>query len=588
MESAKKALGLTKYFIALPPARHLAAMLLFGAIIGGALLGGLVGGWSNPSALLSGAGSAIIAVAVPSFGCALALSTLRRRVKLERALAIALLSSFVYMVFYLLAFALRTVYAAGFNLIFVGFGLSFLLWFSTLKFAFGLRRSAWLFAIAQMLAYTFFLIAGTSIYSGGVSDLLVRIGLAAVVFVGALYGLLFIASGPLKKNLGLSSPDVLSMFSSQWLYGEKDLEDAFDEMGETATTWVGVAEWRTPAGKMHWVVPYLHFGPFGNLGGSQFSFQIAQALKSQGTEVFVFHGTATHDLDPVSSSELAAVVGAARTAIAHLSPKPARFSLHEESSGDSTCYLLGINNYAIASFTRAPLSTEDVNLAIGWALMEKANAQYADSLVIDCHNAETGDVDYVEAGSPISFDMADALDKAMKSRSKAERLLAGWASEYPIHLPGVGSGGIKVACFGPRTSRPNFVVLLDSNGITQEARERLIESVSRTFVGDGMVEIYTTDTHQLNSIKGVFNPAGAEGIERLERIVLSLAKQAHAALAPASFDMKKERLSIKVLGPYQSAEIVSTLNSVVSVLRIAVPAALILSILALLWLLARL
>ncbi len=587
MESAKKALGLTKYFVALPPARYLAALLLFGSMIGGALLGGLVGGWSNPSALLSGAGSAVIAVAVPSFGCALALSALRRRVKLERSLAIALISSIVYMIFYLLSFALRTIHPAGFNLIFVGFGLSFLIWFAALKFAFGLNRSAWLFAIAQMLVYMCFLIAGTSLYSGGVSDLLVRVVLAAVVFVGALYGLLFIASGPLKKNLGLSSPDVLSMFSSQWLYGEKDLEEAFDEMGETASTWVGVAEWRTSAGKMQWVVPYLHFGPFGNLGGSQFSFQISQALHSQGIDVFVFHGTATHDLDPVSSSELAAVVGAARNAISHLSPKPARFHLREESSGDSTCYLMGINGYAIASFTRAPLSTEDVNLAIGWALMEKANARYTDSLVIDCHNAETGDVDYVEAGSPISLEMADALDKALQSKSKDERLLAGWASEFPINLPGVGSGGIRVACFGPRTSRPNFVVLIDSNGITQEAREKLIESVSHTFVGDGMVEVYTTDTHQLNSIKGVFNPAGAAGLDRLERIVLALARQAHAALAPASFDMKKERLSIKVLGPYQSAEIVSTLNSVVSVLRIAVPAALILSVLALLWLLAR-
>ena len=142
------------------------------------------------------------------------------------------------------------------GLLFVGFGVAFLLWLVILKFAFGLTRSSWLFAFAQLLGYTFFMMAGSSLYSNALTDTLIRVVLAAAVFVAALYGVLSIATGPLKRNLGLKSGDVLSGFSSQWLFGENDLEDTFDEIGEDVQTYVGMAEWRTKNGSLRWVVAW--------------------------------------------------------------------------------------------------------------------------------------------------------------------------------------------------------------------------------------------------------------------------------------------------------------------------------------------
>ncbi|VVB57457.1 Uncharacterised protein [uncultured archaeon] len=604
MESAKKALGITKYFVSLPSAKQLAALLLLIPMLAGALLAALSSGQIRPDSLVAGAGSALFIISLPSFIAAGALSLLRRRVQMPRALALALLSAIVYLAFYMLAVLLTPVSPAAFNLIFIGFGLAFFLWLSTLKFAFGLERSAWLFALAQAVGYSLFLIAGSTLYVGALSDVLLRVGLSAAVFVAALYGLLSLTSGPLKKNLGLKSSDVLSGFSSQWLYGEKDLEDTFEEIGEDVSTYVALAQFRTKQGTLQWVVPYVHFGPFGNLGGSQFSSLMARELASPGVENFIYHGTCTHDFDPVSTGQMQPLVAAVRAMGARLKPKNARFDLRRGSAGTSRCYWLGVNEDAILSFSRAPLSTEDVNFAIGCSLMHQAGAQARESMVIDCHNAETGDVDYVEPGSEVAFEMEDALASAMKEKRSARPMMAGWArtasqigkeetgagetrsgGDYES-ISGVGDGGVMATCLGGRSGPCAFFVLLDSNGITAGARERLLAAVQARHP-KCFAEVLTTDTHQLNSVRGVFNPAGAEEYEKLEAAVLEACEQAFERMQPAQFAMAKERVKVRVLGPYQSAEIVATLNSVMAVLKFSLPVALVAAVLLLLWILGH-
>ncbi len=581
MESAKTALGMTKYFVALPPAKHLLAMLILGTLLGGALLAWAREGSLEPISILTGAGSALVTFAIPSLIAAGALTFLRRRVTPRRALAVGLASAITYLIFALASSILGPIYPPAYNLLFVGFGVAFLLWLVTLKYAFGLTRSAWLFAFAQLLGYTFFILAGSSLYTEAISDVLIRVMLAAAVFVAALYGVLSIATGPLKRNLGLKSGDVLSGFSSQWLFGENDLEDTFDEIGESVQTYVGMAEWRTKNGALRWVVPYVHFGPFGNLGGSHFSYKMAEALSTPNTMAMVFHGTCTHDFDPVSSKQINALLAACQRMSAHFAFRPAKFSYKLGESGDSRAYLLSVNDCALPSFSRAPLSTEDVNFAIGCELMARAEAVYSNSMVFDCHNAETGDVDYIEPGSKESFEMLDALADAMKKGNGGKttktisnlQMLAGWTHSPAEEIGGIGDGGIKVSCFCAKgkESEPLFYILLDSNGIVASSRERLIEAVRGKFPHARFVEVLTTDTHQLNSVRGVFNPAGAQDAEALERVVVPLCEQAHKLLSPATFAMGKERVEVKVLGPYQSAEIVATLNSVVAVLKFALP-----------------
>lgn len=586
MQSAKKALGMTKYFVSLPSSRQLAGAMLLINILFGAATGFIASNSTDLNFAISGAATALAAIAFPSFICAIALSLFRRKVNLRRALALALVSNIIYLASIFAASASQTFLQESRNIIFVGFGFSFLAWLITLRFAFGLKRSCWLFAIFQMLLQALFLFAASTVLAESLDSILLKTILASFVFVGALYSILFLASGPLKKNLGLSSGDALSKFLSQWLYGDTELEDALDEMGEFSQTWIGTATFKTRHGRMQWIIPYFHFGPFGNLGASQFPSKIEAGVGGKGICTFVFHGTATHALDPVSSQSLHAVLQKCKEGLKSAKLEHAHYCIGFGRESDSFCRFFKINRNSFSFFSRAPLSTEDINLAVGWALMEKAK-DGGESLAIDCHNCETGEVDYIEPGSLQSAQMSDALDNAIKSTGLLAPMLAGWACAYPSNIHGIASGGIKIACFGSKSKKPSFFVLLDANGIVNEARERL-EGAIKSKYPESSVDICTSDTHELNAVKGVFNPVGEQDLERLETIILSLADEAHSKLSPCEFGMAKPRIILKVLGPYQSAEIVSTINAVISLLKVAVPVILLAAIFAAIWVLGNL
>jgi len=581
MEAAKEAISITKYFVSLPSVRVLLSAIILVSLIVGSIIGIVYSKTLGLTSIISGAGTSIFVIAVPSILCAGFLSLARRKVNFSRALAVSLASATCYSIFYLLSVAITP------NFIYAGFGLAFLIWFFTLKFAFGLTRSSWLFATLQMILHLFAILLASFLFEGALTDFVTRIVLATIIFILLMYSLLFVASGPLKKNLGISSSDAISMFASQWLYQEKEIEEAFDEMGEVASTWIGVARFTTKNGKMDWVVPYFHFGPFGNLGGAEFSSKIEAGLQNEPNKcTFVFHGTATHDLDPVASESINYVLDECKKAIKHIRLEPAHFSYRYGKSGDSKCHLLSINKDVMPAFSRAPLSTEDVNLAVGWALMENA-ADEGEALAIDCHNCEGEDVDYIEPGSPVAFEMLDALNGAKEQKKLMESLRVGWANEYPKEISGIASGGIKVACFASASQKQIFYILLDSNSILNSARERIIESVKNEFPKAICVEIFTTDTHELNAVKGVFNPAGTDHLIELEGLALDLCKKSYENLAGAEFGMVKRRIKLKVLGPYQSSEIVSTFNAVFSLLKIAVPIGLMGAIAAVLWILSE-
>ncbi len=582
MESAKEAVSITKYFVSLPHPKVLISFILLSALIFGALIGGLHLQKFDFESITFGSAMIVLVVAFPSIFTSVVLNISRRKVNFARALAVALLSCITYSFFYFLAiFFIR-------DFVYVGFGISFLVWLVILKFAFGLERSCWIFATLQSILHLGALIFASFLFAEAIEDSAIKIALSSLVFVFLLYSILFMASRPLKKNLGISSSDAISLFASQWLYQDNEIEDAFDEMGEIANTWVAVARFKTNVGVMDWVVPYFHFGPFGNLGGAQFSALIESRLKTHISNcTFVFHGTATHDLDPVKSDCLDYIIDNCNEAISEINLRPAYFSYRLGKKALESCHHMQINNDVIFAFTRAPQSTEDVNLAIGWALMENARLENGDSIAIDCHNCESEDVDYVEPGSKESFDMLDALENAKSQKRLMEAMRAGWACDYPKNISSVASGGIKVACFDSASHKPIFYVLIDSNSIIANAREKLIDAIKKQYSHARQVEIFTTDSHELNAVRGVFNPAGVDDYDELESAVLELAKKAHDNLSAVEFGMVKKRIKLKVLGPYQSSEIVSTFNAVFSLLKIAIPVGILGAVLATLWILTK-
>jgi putative membrane protein len=445
------------------------------------------------------------------------------------------------------------------------------------------------FATVQLLFNAVFFMAANGIaLSGDGLSILVKFYFASLVFLGGIYAYFYLINAPMKRNLGISGVDAIALFFSQWFYGERGLEDKLEDLGVEVEVPVAVASFEGKSGKALFVVPYVHFGPFGNLGGSEFCPRLSAALGGKWGNVFVFHGTVTHDFNPVSSDEFEPLLAAVKKAASSLEQKPAKASMAIARKGSAKIQLFSINGCAFASASRAPLTTEDLDFGIGLVLKEKALSSHEIAIVVDEHNAETGDITTVGPASPIANELFGAMDAALAKGGEKLPLHAGFASGS-AHLKSIGGNGLRVACF-LMGKELHAYLLFDANGIVPDFRDELIAKVKRRAAELGYAahpEIFTTDTHQVNNVRGVLNPVGKDDRAVLSELSLRLFAEAAGRLEPVKFAAAEERYRTMVFGPTNSIEIISTINSIVAFSKIAAPVMLLAATGLVLWLLTK-
>jgi len=564
-----KAVGLTGYFFALPPAH----VFLIGIVVF-ALLFGLAMNLSAYQGLDLVKQSAIdgsMLLAFPALLTAAVIKLMIRKMPLRRIVAVTFIGELVYGVAYLGSLILVGVNPLISELILlVGAALVFVLWYVIARLIFILKYRSILFAIMQLLFYLVFLF-NSHVFSLGASvESYAKFYVASFVLFGALYIFFLIINAPMKKNLGFSSTDAFSFFISQWLYQNKDLEKALEAVGSRVRTLVTVLGFRRKKGDILFVTPLVHFGPFGNLGGSEFTYLIAEALdKKHDSKTFVFHGTVTHDLNPVSSKQLDKIINACEECIADSEVKHGEVAFVRGREAECRAEGLVINDSAFIGLSRAPYVTEDVNLGLGLCLIKEAEKKADVAMVVDQHNAETGEITSFEPGDPVGYNYMKSVEFALAGKPKKTGLKIGISQRAP-ESPFIGKAGIKVAVV---SSSPEYViVLIDSNGVKPELNQTIVTRVKQAgkkLGKDWEVGVYTTDTHQMNRVKGVLNPLEAE--EQILLDIESCVKEAANDMADADFFSGKRWFDIDVLGAKQSIEIVSTVNSIVAVAKITLP-----------------
>jgi len=564
-----KAVGLTGYFFALPPAH----VFLIGIVVF-ALLFGLAMNLSAYQGLDLVKQSAIdgfMLLAFPALLTAAVIKLMIRKMPLRRIVAVTFIGELVYGVAYLGSLILVGVNPLISELILlVGAALVFVLWYVIARLIFILKYRSILFAIMQLLFYLVFLF-NSHVFSLGASvESYAKFYVASFVLFGALYIFFLIINAPMKKNLGFSSTDAFSFFISQWLYQNKDLEKALEAVGSRVRTLVTVLGFRRKKGDILFVTPLVHFGPFGNLGGSEFTYLIAQELdRKHDSKTFVFHGTVTHDLNPVSSKQLDKIINACEECIADSEVKHGEVAFVRGREAECRAEGLVINDSAFIGLSRAPYVTEDVNLGLGLCLIKEAEKKADVAMVVDQHNAETGEITSFEPGDPVGYNYMKSVEYALAGKPKRTGLKIGISQRAP-ESPFIGKAGIKVAIV---SSSPEYViVLIDSNGVKPELNQTIVTRVKeagKKLGKDWEVGVYTTDTHQMNRVKGVLNPLEAE--EQILLDIESCVKEAANDMADADFFSAKRWFDIDVLGAKQSIEIVSTVNSIVAVAKITLP-----------------
>lgn len=627
-EIEERTVGITRYYFAIPSWRRTAVYLVIFSFIAGLALHvaislanarlGIPGvapqvSWSD--ALLFGGTGGIILFAFPAMISAVLAAGFHPkafRTNFRRFLFVGLASAIVAVVAYALGIVLAAQASDFHAAILLANALVYLLWFVSCFLAMGMGPASFIAAVFNpVLNITFLQMwqAYGTLEMGSPALIALKLIVACGIMLLALWSLFFVINAPAKRNFGISSIQATTLFFAQMMKGSQALEGVLEEMGESADTLLGMVAFRSKKGhrlKALFVVPHVHFGPFGNLGGSEFPFLLSEMLSRRfGCETFVFHSTTTHDFNPVHASAVLNVSAAYARRLGELSKRSnarafsSNASLLSGEANNAKARGIAFGGNAFLALTRAPKRTEDVDFAAGLALKARAESRgYEQALLADAHNS-IGISKWIEAGSEEFYEYDDALASIASSGEAARhaaQLKIGVASAGMGATPaqGVGKSGVKVAVFelggsagagagkgrgrGGGAKARACIVVVDGNNALPEFRAAVLESLGK-YKFDWS-ELLTTDTHSVNSLAEAYNPLGKHAEVSLEliKVIDDCVQRAVADLQPVEAAMDVQRARVAVLGAKRAPELLSTINSVVSVTKILAPAIFVASI----------
>jgi len=374
---------------------------------------------------------------------------------------------------------------------------------------------------------------------------------------------------PWQRSLDVSMLDFLAGFIGHIAEGTDELEAFFEDLGEEALVPVTVLSFRRTDGteKARFVLPMIHPGPMGEIGGGNLPKRVATTADGLA---FPPHATAGHDFNLVTEREVDTILAAAdraNDAIEYTDRASASVRVQE---GDAKLLGQAFGDDLLLVSTFSPEFADDVDYAVGLsATAEARSSGFEDVLLVDAHNCNNGlqgeDLGHVVPGSTRSFDMMQSAGVAGAGLADApqETFTLGTAWDETDWEPedGIGPLGVRVGVVdvGGQTTA---YVLVDGNNMEPGLRERICERV-REHVDE--TEVMTTDTHIVNRVESSNQVGEALDDDRLIELIDDLVVEALADREPVEAGMASERAEVTVFGNDRTETLASHANAVVTV-----------------------
>lgn len=599
MSSMSNVAGLSKYIRTFPSTKMLIFSMIFVSFIAGVILffidpsknltilekiiyGGAFGfGAFGMSSILGGALSQLLITSMKGIN-----------LKIKHSMLLALMS----MVLVVVVAIIGTIISALFNIDLLTNSVVFgcVLVFAFLIFVFwstssvGLFRSAIVaclqpLLILAMLIVVLFLGNADQVFEFGFLSLFIKVIVANIIFLLAIYSFVAVIGSPLRKNLGIGLLDLVSLFISHVGEGSGSLEKIFEDIGEPIDTLVGVISFKKKGKdelKSLFISPCVHPGPIGSIGGSNMPTILASRFDNF---TMVAHGPSTHDFNPVSQNEINKVENAVKTALDNIEYKDKSSKFVRYSEGNAKVAIQFFNDNLVMLSTFAPYGSDDIEFSVGLSMMSQSQKQcnVKNSIVVDCHNSFNEDKGRVLPGNPEVFQLLDTIDK-INCESQREGIQVGCAENSMEKLDknnGIGESGLKIMIIESQDQRTAYI-LLDSNNMEIGFREEIIDEVKDdNELAIDELEIMTTDTHFVNTLSNGYNPVGVSERPKIIDYIKSTIKIAIQDLEPVEVGASVERIKgLNTFGPNNSVELVSTISSIVAVSKIMAPIIFILAI----------
>jgi len=396
----------------------------------------------------------------------------------------------------------------------------------------------------------------------------VLLGFICLIQAVAVVGFLYAIDRPWRANMGVSVLDFIAGFIGHIAEGSRELEDFFESVGEDAVVPVTVASFRRMDGieKARWVLPMIHPGPMGEIGGGNLPKRVAQSADGLA---FPPHATAGHDFNLVTEREVETIVDCANDAYESID-----YTTHATESvrtveGNAKVLGQAFDDDVLLVSTHSPEFADDVDYAVGLSCAAEARAGgFENVLLVDAHNCNDGlagdDLGHVTPGSERSFDMMQASKAAAEALADADqyplRLGTAWTNTEWGPIDGIGPLGIRAAVTEANDQLTAYV-LIDGNNMEPGLRERILKALGER-VEDA--EVMTKDTHIVNQVEAS-NQVG-ESIDQgdLIAVIEDLVDDATADLEPVEAGMATERATVTVFGNDRTETLASHANVMVS------------------------
>ena len=423
-----------------------------------------------------------------------------------------------------------------------------------------------------MLIITSFLNNIEDIFALGYISTFFKVIIASVIFLIAIYAFISVVESPMKKNLGFGAMEILSYFILHMNEGTNTIEQLFDNAGEAIDTLVGVASFRRFDGsiKALFISPCVHPGPLGDIGGSNMPTILANSFDAF---TMVVHGPSTHDFNPVSSDEIVKIEDAVRKALDNMeySPKASEFIRYSHEKANVGVQFFKNGTVMLSTF--APSGSDDIEYAVGLAAMIESQKLLGteNNILVDCHNSFNEEKGGVLPGNPELFQLLDTI-KLINPKDLEHDIKVGCyytdLGGFDKHQ-GIGESGLKTMVVEVNGQRTAYV-LFDSNNMELGYRETIFNAMKDLDIDE--IEVMTTDTHTVNTLSAGYNPVGTVEKEKIIEFVKLSINEAIKDLEPVEAGTNTERiLNLKTFGPNNSTELISTISSIVAVIKIIAP-----------------
>lgn len=403
------------------------------------------------------------------------------------------------------------------------------------------------------------------------------------IYVGVLLFMIFGAAAillvrmvntPLRRAFGVDGVALAGYFLDHITKkgsGVDEIDNFFESISSPIDAHIGVVSFKKGDDiKALIIVPSVHPGPFGYIGGSDLPAKLAEDLQSVTSNVLVPHGPSTHDYNPSNQNECKKISLMVGNLLHDTEYSTESSGLVKRTMGEANACAQLFGNSSLVVASMAPKPTDDLDFSTGYtAMMEGKKQGVEDCLVIDAHNSLERGSGHVHFGSRIARYIVEASGKAvgqaLKERTEGVRMGVASADGFSVDKDGLGSMGIQVMVIETDGKR-NGYLLFDGNNMVAGLREKILARIGG-ILDDA--EVLTTDNHSVNNTMGGFNPVGEKmSHERIVEITEDLMRKAVNDLEDVEVGMKTGLIhDFNVFGPQSTARLASVVNSTMHTLR---------------------